>query len=273
MFCAAAISLARAIPPKRLMNTGQVRRRSLYVSRGEWQCGTVNELRELRHQADLSQRDLAELLDVPVNTFRMWDSGLRPVPAPMLLRARAAIKHLAQQTELLPLARLAKELHVHVRTLQAAVRTGRLEAHFSVRSVFGRPRRFATRAAAEQFMVTHYRRFAGQQVCPAPLLTVPPDHDQRLRSLRRRLRLSQAALARRIGAAGKAVVYQWEARNRTPSPVFWNRIMRLEHLGANPVSQRCTFDPSFLVPATTQTDVAREHADGSKPRTSGFASE
>jgi hypothetical protein len=55
----------------------------------------------------------------------MWDSGLRPVPAPMLLRARAAVEHHAQQTELLPLSRLAEELHVHVRTFQAAVRTAR----------------------------------------------------------------------------------------------------------------------------------------------------
>ena len=31
-----------------------------------------------------------------------------------------------------------------------------------------------------------------------------------------------------IGAAGKAVVYQWEARKRCPSPVFWCRIMDLD---------------------------------------------
>jgi hypothetical protein len=47
----------------------------------------------------------------------------------------------------LPLDQLAKELHVHLRTLQAAARTGRLEAHFSVRSAFGRPIRRASRAA------------------------------------------------------------------------------------------------------------------------------
>ena len=130
----------------------------------------MTELRELRRAADLSQREFAALISVPVNTFRMWDSGLRPVPAPMLMRARAVVAHHARQTELLPLDQLANELHVHVRTLQAAVRTGRLDAHFSVKSVFGRPRRLATRAAAEQFMATHYRRFAGQQVCPSPAL-------------------------------------------------------------------------------------------------------
>ena len=29
------------------------------------------------------------------------------------------------------------------------------------------------------------------------------------------------------GAAGKAVIYQWESRKRQPSPVFWTRIDQL----------------------------------------------
>jgi len=40
-------------------------------------------------------------------------------------------------------------------------------------------------------------------------------------------RLTQAAFAHRIGAANKAVVYQWESRQRTPSPVFWQRVEAL----------------------------------------------
>ena len=47
----------------------------------------MNTLRELRRDASLSQRALAELLDVPVNMLRMWDSGLRSAPAHMLLRS------------------------------------------------------------------------------------------------------------------------------------------------------------------------------------------
>jgi hypothetical protein len=90
----------------------------------------------------------------------------------------------------------------------AASRFGRLAAHFSVKSVFGRPRRLATRAAAAQFMATHYRRFSGQKICPALLPTVPNDYSLQLRALRRRLRLTQDGLARRIGAAGRAVIYQ-----------------------------------------------------------------
>ena len=77
------------------------------------------------------------------------------------------------------------------------------------------------------FMRTHYRRFAGQQVCPAPLTSVPPDYDAQLKQLRRRLRLTQGGLARSVGAAGKAVVYQWESKKRTPSPVYWEKIEQL----------------------------------------------
>ena len=63
-----------------------------------------------------------------------------------------------------------------------------------------------------------------------PLPTVPEDYDERLRQLRRRrrLHLTQGALALRLGAAGKAVVYQWESRKRTPSPVLWQRILGLK---------------------------------------------
>jgi DNA-binding transcriptional regulator YiaG len=99
----------------------------------------VNELRRLRRNAGLSQREFAERLDVPLNTFRMWDSGLRRPPAQIVAQAREALAAQARQRQLLPLAELAKELGVHVRTLQAAARTGRLETQFSVRSVFGRP--------------------------------------------------------------------------------------------------------------------------------------
>ena len=182
---------------------------------------SMTDLRQLRRHAELSQCAFARIAPRASEHLRMWDSRLRPVPVLMLVRARTAVEHHARQTELLPLSRLAKELRVHVRTLQAAVRTERLEAHFSVKSVFGRPRRLATRAAAERFMATHYRRFAGQTACPAPLPVVPNDYDRQLRILRGWFRLTQGALARCIGAAGKAVVYQWKSRKRTPSPVLW----------------------------------------------------
>ena len=34
-------------------------------------------------------------------------------------------------------------------------------------------------------------------------------------------------MATLVGAAQKAVVYQWEARKRTPSPLFWQRLTTL----------------------------------------------
>jgi hypothetical protein len=160
--------------------------------------------------------------------LRTWDSGRRRVPRVVLQPARDVVAHHRRQEELLPLAELASELGVHVRTLQAAARTGRLRAHFSVRSVFGRPMRCASRAAGQLFLARHYRCFSGQEICPAPLPTVPDDYDKRLRVVRSRSGLSQGALARRIGAADKAVVYQWESRKRTPSPVLWQRVLELE---------------------------------------------
>jgi len=218
------------------MITGQECRRSLYDCHLEWhRMFSMYEVRDLRRTIGLGQGEFAALLSVPLETFRPWDSGRRAIPIALLQRARDVVAHHQRQHELLPLDQLANELRVHIRTLQAAVRTGRLEAHFSVKSVFGRPRRLATRAAAEQFMSTHYRQFGGQKACPAPLPAVPPDYDQQLRVLRRRLRLTQDALARRIGAAGKAVVYQWESRKRTPSPVFWQQVLRLQRGGARTV--------------------------------------
>ncbi len=208
-------------------------RRSLCEFGREWHCVSMNELRELRCDANLSQQHLAALLNVPVNTFRMWDSGLRRLPAYVIAQAREAIAAQAQRHELLSLAELAKELGVHIRTLQGAARTGRLEAQFSVRSVFGRPIRSASRDAGQRFIAEHYRCFSGQEICRTPLPAVPHDYDRRLRDVRRRRGLTQAALARRIGAAGKAVVYQWESRKRTPSPVLWQRLLDLDGRATN----------------------------------------
>jgi DNA-binding transcriptional regulator YiaG len=185
------------------------------------------EFREIRRSIDLDQREFALLLGVPLETLRTWDSGRRPVPSAVLRRASDAAAHHQQRHQLLSLAELARTLGVHVRTLQAAARTGRLRTHFSVRSIFGRPMRFASRAAGEEFLVTHYRRFSGQQTCPFPLPLVPDDYDTQLRHLRRNLQLTQADLAQHLGAAGKAVVYQWESRKRRPSPVFWQRMLQL----------------------------------------------
>ena len=77
-------------------------------------------------------------------------------------------------------------------------------------------------------MEMHYRRYEGQDSAVAPLPAVPENYDARLKRLRRRLGLTQDGLARRLGVANKAVVYQWESRKRTPSPVLWQRVLELE---------------------------------------------
>ena len=77
-------------------------------------------------------------------------------------------------------------------------------------------------------MRTYYRHFEVHGPTTAPLTEVPDDYDRRLRLLRQHLRVSQADLAARIGAAGKAVVYQWESRKRRPSPVLWQRVLELQ---------------------------------------------
>jgi DNA-binding transcriptional regulator YiaG len=106
----------------------------------------MTALRELGRAARLTQKECAALINVPVNTFRMWDSGLRPVPPHALVRATVAVTENERNRELLSLDQLARELGVHQRTLRAAARTGRLSVTFSSRSAFGRPIRLATRA-------------------------------------------------------------------------------------------------------------------------------
>ena len=90
--------------------------------------------------------------------------------------------------------------------------------------------RRATRAAGDAFMRTYYKQTTRGSYRPRrPVLpTVPANYHARVIGLRRRLGLTQAQLAETLGAANKAVVYQWETRRRTPSPLFWKRVDTLE---------------------------------------------
>ena len=95
------------------------------------------------------------------------------VPKHVMLRAAAAVAAYKRRQERLPLDQLARALGVHLRTLQAAARSGRLEARSSVRSAFGRPIRSESLAAGHQFQARHYRCFSGQAVCPPPCRSFP----------------------------------------------------------------------------------------------------
>ncbi len=89
---------------------------------------------------------------------------------------------------------------------------------------------FASREEVDQFVRLYYRRRYSRYAPALPRIdvpTVPADFPSKLIGLRLRLHLTQGELARRIGAANKAVIYQWEARKRTPSIVFWARLEEL----------------------------------------------
>ena len=185
-------------------------------------------LRECRIALGKSQRALAAMLGVSPESYRTWDAGRRTTPPKMLARARALATH-RDDHALLPLPVLALLIGVHVKTLRAAARDGRLPVTYDTRTTFRRLRARATLAAATQFRCVYY----GRQVRPTdrrePLTwaSVPEDYDVQIRALRRARGLSQEQLATLVGAAHKAVVYQWEARKRTPSLLFWQRIAAL----------------------------------------------
>ena len=182
-----------------------------------------SELRAIRTRLGLSQTECAAALGVALETFRTWDSGRRTPPTAVVRPAEAltARKPTHQQ---LPLHLLADELHVHVRTLRAAARDGRLAATFNPRPCFGKLTATATREAGARFMATWYRRTYGRgrrRLVAVCRVTVPENSAATLVGLRYRLDLSQQQLAVRVGAASKAVVYQWESGRRKPAPVFW----------------------------------------------------
>jgi DNA-binding transcriptional regulator YiaG len=186
----------------------------------------MTSLERYRRQLGLTQREFAAHLTVPGETYRTWESGRRSVPSAVMARARRLAD--TECGQLLPLQLLAQEAGIHVRTLRQAARDGRLVARVSARMAFGKAMAFASRDAVARFQRLYYRQTTTwNRPTPPTLVSVPGDYDQVLRALRIHVRLSQAALAQRIGAANKAVIYQWESRRRRPSPVLWQRIVTL----------------------------------------------
>ena len=182
-------------------------------------------LRECRISLGQSQAAFAATLGASPESYRTWDAGRRAPPPKVLARARALATH-RDDHALLPLPVLALLVGVHVKTLRAAARDGRLPVTYDTRTTFRHLRARATPAAARAFRRSHYRRMVRPDD-PLTWASVPSDYAEQIRALRRARGLSQAQLATLVGAARKAVVYQWEARKRTPSPVFWQRITAL----------------------------------------------
>ena len=186
-------------------------------------------MRTYRRALGLSQSAFAAQLNVPLETYRPWDAGRREPPPQLLTRARTLAGY-PDDTVLLPLPVLALMIGVHVRTLHAAARSGRLGVAYDTRTTFRRLRPRATLKHALDFRRHYYGTQRRPPATPVPLTwaSVPEDYDVQLKALRRHLDISQAGFARLVGAAGKAVVYQWEARKRTPSPLFWQRVHELQ---------------------------------------------
>ena len=191
-------------------------------------AGTKAAARPYRRALGLSQSAFAAQLNVPLETYRPWDAGRREPPPQLLTRARTLAGY-PDETVLLPLPVLALMIGVHVRTLHAAARSGRLGVAYDTRTTFRRLRPRATLKHALDFRRHYYGTQRRPPATPVPLTwaSVPEDYDVQLKALRRHLDISQAGFARLVGAARKAVVYQWEARKRCPSPVFWARIQAI----------------------------------------------
>ena len=193
-------------------------------------CGVVERrtLRECRIALGQSQSSFAAMLGVSPESYRTWDAGRRATPPKMLARARALATH-RDDHALLPLPVLALLVGVHVKTLRAAARDGRLPVTYDTRTTFRRLRARATPADARGFRRSYFGRTVrpADRCAPLTWASVPDDYDAQIRALRRARGLSQAQLATLVGAARKAVVYQWETRKRTPSPLFWQRLAAL----------------------------------------------
>ena len=190
----------------------------------------MTELRRLRLALGLSQREFASRLGLSPESYRTWDAGRRVAPTEIVARARTLAR--GSQAQLLSLETLAKVLGVHQRTLQKAALDGRLAVSYETRPVFGHLVPRASLAAGRAFVRNYYRQTTkwNRPAPPPGLSTAPDDYDVRVDTVRRRLGLTQTKFAHEVGAAGKAIVYQWESRRRKPSPLLWQNILSLDRL-------------------------------------------
>lgn len=224
----------------------------------------MSTIRDFRLLIKLSQSEFAERLGVSVESYRMWDSGRRDPPRVVLGKARE-LANAGPADRPLGLLELARILGVSVYRLREAARDGRLAVTYENRVVFGNLVPRATRAAGELYKRQYYGKKARWTPRPSPPQdrpAIPIDYHRRLIKLRSRLGLSQAQLASTIGAAGKAVVYQWESRKRTPSPLFWRRILSLTGgdcglSGVNDVKRILELSPNGALQLHTSGTVAQ----------------
>ena len=75
------------------------------------------------------------MLGVSPESYRTWDAGRRASPPQVMARARALATH-RDDHGLLPLPVLALLIGVHIKTLRAAARDGRLPVTYDTRTTF-----------------------------------------------------------------------------------------------------------------------------------------
>ena len=114
-------------------------------------------LRECRIVLGQSQAAFAAMLGASPESYRTWDAGRRATPLKILARARALATH-RDDRALLPLPVLALLIGVHVKTLRAAARDGRLPVTYDTRTTFRHLRARATPAGARAFRRSYYGR-------------------------------------------------------------------------------------------------------------------
>ena len=156
-------------------------------------------LRECRLALGQSQAAFAAMLGASPESYRTWDAGRRATPLKILARARALATH-RDDHALLPLSVLALLIGVHVKTLRAAARDGRLPVTYDTRTTFRRLRARATPVAARAFRRSYYGRPVKPVDRRAPLTwaSVPDDYDEQIRRATLRTRVESGA----IGHAG-----------------------------------------------------------------------
>ena len=169
-------------------------------------------LRKCRIALGKSQAAFAALLGVSAESYRTWDAGRRATPPLVMVYARVIATH-RDDHALLPLPVLALLIGVHVKTLRATARDGRLPMTFDTRTTFRRRRARATPAAAQQFR----RRYFGRQVRradrrqPLTWASVPEDYDVQIR-VSRRLPNGSQPVARRTMPIGVSTTKNTTAR-------------------------------------------------------------
>ncbi len=138
-------------------------------------------LRQCRHALALSQSNFAAQLGVPLETYRTWDSGRRAVRPDILTKANDLALR-ADPQALRPLETLARLIHVHVKTLYAAAKDGRLRVTYDTGTTFRSLRARATVADADTFLHAYFEKAVWPKDRPAPLRwsQIPSDYDDQI---------------------------------------------------------------------------------------------